>query len=206
MPVFSVNGKRVLFMHVPKAGGTTVEQVFSPYPTSFHSEIPPAGLKCTPQHLIFRDMRVLLGGIGWDYGFAVVRDPYKRVESEYRFRTEITAERYGKTPDFSLWLSTYLDAFARDEFLLDNHFRPQAAFVSPDIDVFRLEDGMESILARVSEKLGVQLTYDGNFWNETDKSLEIKWDPDILERFNSVYAGDFSLLGYEKRSPAITMG
>ena len=65
---------------------------------------------------------------------------------------------------------------------------------------------MESILARVSEKLGVQLSYDGNFWNETDKSLEIKWDPDILERFNSVYAGDFSLLGYEKRSPAITVG
>ena len=38
MPVFAINGKSVLSIHVPKTGGTTVEKVLSQHgPMSLHS-------------------------------------------------------------------------------------------------------------------------------------------------------------------------
>ncbi|MAP94010.1 MAG: hypothetical protein CMK07_03570 [Ponticaulis sp.] len=201
MPVFQVNQKRVLFMHVPKAGGSTIEDLFKEWPMAFHSQVAPAGMKCTPQHLSYTDIRVLLGGIGWDYGFAVVRNPYDRAESEYRFRTEMNMKRYDKRPDFSLWLDRQLDLFEKNPFLFDHHFRAQVAFTGKDIEIFKLEDGMDQIVTRISEQVGVALDYDGKVINKAENYEELTWDPDLLHKFNKVYRPDFRQLGYEIREP-----
>lgn len=200
MPLFNVNGKRVLFLHVPKSGGTTVGKLFAAYPMSFFSQISPGGLKCTPQHLVFTDLRVLLGESGWDYAFTIVRNPYRRAESEFRFRTEINQGRYGARPDFSLWLNTQMSAYRNNPFVLDNHMRHQIGFAGPGVEVFKLEEGLETITRKLSEKLSIKLNYGGEQINKSTVEVDLVWDPETLTQFNEIYAADFRTFGYEKRS------
>lgn len=197
MPVFEIQNKRYTFIHIPKTGGTSVEEwLASLGEMHYYSPVIPSFMKCTPQHLT-ADYLKLLNPIPSDKSFCIVRDPYARAESEYKYRHPNV--NHINPPDFSIWMLSHLDAYNRNKHHRDNHFLPQAYFVNSEIKCFRFEDGFRSIFKDISEYLGIATPGDVNYLNKSEGG-ELTWSNELLDRFNNIYGCDFEAFGYSKKS------
>jgi hypothetical protein len=164
MPLVFADDKRIFFAHVPKAGGTSVED----YLKARFGEVTmlnrnwnndtrrsgglrgSAGLIAPPQHLSATDLRQILPA-HIDFSFAMVRDPVQRMISEYHFRNMTLR---GRRMGFSLWLRLVLQAYRISPTVLENHIRPQSDLVPEDCEIFRLEDGFELLRRRLDDVCG----------------------------------------------------
>lgn len=199
MPFIEHNGIRVLFIHISKAGGTTVEQwMRSIAPVHLYCDGIPQFTKCTPQHYRLRDVRELFRDGYFDYTFALVRNPYDRIASEYRMRAALAQETFfGTFPSFSMWLEESLQAQRHDPFYLDNHIRPQWEFLGSDVGIFRLEHGIAPALAQVAARLGVAAPEQMPITlSTTEKGIEVKWDHSDRIAVQEHYQRDFTEFGY----------
>lgn len=198
MPFIEHNGRRVLFIHIPKTGGTSVEKwMESVAPLRLFSVGVPAFSRCTPQHYRAQDVKALLGEGFFDYALTIVRNPYDRIESEYKMRAELAKETYwGRIPSFSHWLEINLETQKRAPYHLDNHLRPQWEFLDNDVKVFRLEDGLSSPIKAIAKKLNVDPP---EFVHHELKSeeREIEWSIADELRVNQHYGADFETFGYD---------
>jgi hypothetical protein len=156
MPVYEGRGRRVLFVHIPKTGGTSIEVAFrrADFTQSYRSQSFTAR-GCRPQHLTATDLVEEFPGLPFDYVFAVVRDPVARFGSERVWRAGHAKKQGEPIMDFESFTSTWLDRYEADPTSGDNHFRPQVQFLLPQMDVFRFEDGMDWIMSRVAARLKV---------------------------------------------------
>ncbi|MFC1694676.1 sulfotransferase family 2 domain-containing protein [Pseudomonadota bacterium] len=196
MPIFERNGEKVLFIHIPKTGGTAIEEYFSSESTmTFLGMHPSPSLKICPQHFTVTDLKVLLGSDYWSMACAVIRDPYKRMESEFFFRTEDQFNKFGQRPDFSSWLIDRMNQVRRNPLFLDNHFRPQIEFIDSDITIFRFEEGLEIVIDEISRVLGINKITSLQHKNVSSKK-DIKWSLDALHCVNQYYRSDFKEFGY----------
>lgn len=201
MPFIEHAGKRLLYLHVPRTGGGSVERWLAGIaPLRFrHIGLPPA-LRCTPQHLRLSDFRQLFGDGYFDHVVMTVRDPFRRIESEYRLRAAIAGQGFWKeSPDFSFWLEQSLDRARNEPFLFDNHLRPQWQFGGTGVEVLRFEDGMSAILGRIAAILGVAPPADVPHENAAPsvEGLKVDWDEVDRIRVAETYARDFTQFGYE---------
>lgn len=198
MPFIQHNGKRVLFIHIPKAGGTSVETWMKGIaPLRLFSMGVPHASRCTPQHYRAQDIEALLGRDFFDYALTIVRNPYDRIASEYRMRAQLARESFWKgLPAFSHWLEENLDQQKRNKFHLDNHLRPQWEFLGKAVQVFRLEDGLNAPLAAIAGQLGIEAPEQAPHELRSDP-LELEWSPADRIRIRDHYARDFETFGYQ---------
>ena len=160
MPVFFRDGRRVLFIHVPKCGGSYVEALFRA--NGFGVAYRDTGSKpgklnevrqCSPQHMHAPILETLFRIEAFDYVFAVVRNPTSRLVSEFRMRHR---ER-SLEANIDRWVKNTLSTYRRNPFVYDNHVRPQHEFIVSGCQVFRLEDGLgDGFLAAISEGAGLE--------------------------------------------------
>jgi hypothetical protein len=163
MPLFRINNKNVLFIHVPKTGGTSIEYALSLLsPMCFHSRdgkrlkslLDGRFSRSLPlQHFHARLLEVCLDQNLIDYAFMVVRAPLARIISEYR-HSRARGRLDAKMP-FSQWLRFSLAAARFDPSFRNNHFRKQSDFYCFGADVFQFEAGLRNCLAPVAARLGV---------------------------------------------------
>ena len=169
------------------------------YSLQFFSPSIPQFSKCTPQHYTYNDLRALFRDDFFKYVFTIVRDPYARVESEYRMRWLISKGRdEGAYPEFSQWLELRLDIVRRNKHAYDHHLRLQVDFLGSRVKVFRFEDGLNTILRQVSEDTG--LPFDGTIGHFRSTSAfrgTIDWDMQDRVQINRFYAEDFVHLKYD---------
>ena len=198
MPFIQHNGKRVLFVHIPKTGGTSLEKYMASFsPLRLFSHGVPHVSKCTPQHYRAQDIKSLMGDGFFDYSLAIVRNPYDRIESEYRMRAQIANEQFFKgLLRFSEWVENFLERQKTERFLLDNHLRPQWEFVSKDVEIFKLEDGLSAPLAAVARVLGEEPPADIPHELAT-RGDRVDWDNADRIRVQNHYAKDFETFGYQ---------
>ena len=163
MPVYRINNKNVLFIHVPKTGGTTVESFLEMHgKTSLHNQ----GVKLLKplsnsvltrslplQHFHAELLEAMFAPDFFDYTFMIVRDPLERLKSEYRHSRALG--RLDTRLNFEYWVRLMLGLTTCAPNLRNNHFRPQSQFKCFNAEVFKLEDGMEYILASVCTHLGI---------------------------------------------------
>lgn len=202
MPFVEYNSKRILYIHVPKTGGTTIEQWLTSHaPLHFHTIGMPTPMKCTPQHLCMQDIRLLFGDGFFDYAFMTVRNPYTRIMSEYKMRALIAGKSFWKSwPTFSLWLEQTLNNARKTPFIMDNHIRPQWQFTGSGVEVFRFEDGMESILNQLAVRIGAPIPKEIPHQLSTQEfPHEVLWDKVDILRIQEFYAQDFQEFGYDMR-------
>ncbi|WMS45362.1 sulfotransferase family 2 domain-containing protein (plasmid) [Acuticoccus sp. MNP-M23] len=204
MPFVEFDGFRLLFIHIPKAGGSSVEtwmrtlgelQFWSP------SLIPPA-LKCTPQHLRRMEIDQLFSRNYFDYGFAIVRNPFTRIASEYRMRAMLAQEGAMPFPEFGPWLEHNLTLARNNSFHLDNHLRPQWQFTGNRTTLMRFEDGLETIIATVCKHIG--RTPPETVPHElSSKGLgkAIEWDTSSIVHVAETYRSDFERFSYSIHEP-----
>ena len=154
----------LLFMHIPKCGGTSVEQSFlkAGCHLKLHDRIDNASLnflsnkliyKCPSQHFHYKILEKFVDFNIFNDVFALVRNPYSRLASEYRFmggRIGSNSRQY----EIDQWVNKVFSEYTKNPFILCNHIRPQVEFIVPGLTrVFKLENSIEAMIKNVLNRL-----------------------------------------------------
>lgn len=201
MPLAYSSGKTIFFAHVPKAGGTSIKDYllrrFDSLALLGRNDQPAArgtSLLTSAEHLSSLDLKELLPA-DLDWSFAVVRDPAKRLISEYRFQRGISR---ASRVSFSTWLRIMIAAARRDPRVYDNHIRPQVDLLPEGTEVFRLEDGLDQIITCLDDIIGQKmpdLTVGHLLRSKSEPILMSREDIRLLVNF---YAEDYARFGYSE--------
>jgi hypothetical protein len=195
MPVAAVNGRSVLFVHIPKTGGSSVEHYLSSLGSLFLTgNGRTAGLRCSAQHLHADALASIGAADGHDWCFTIVRHPVARLVSEYRYQMRKTGWLRDRL-SFSGWLSYALSRRALDPWYRDNHFRPQHEFILPGMETMRFEDGIDACLSRIAKKLGAPLPT-MPIHEKLSPPRPLVLTAAALARIKTTYARDFADFGY----------
>jgi hypothetical protein len=206
MSVFIRDNLRVLYVHVPKTGGTAIEFFFEKngFAASFvdrggEGSIVPM-MKCSPQHLHAEQLQSIFNLGRFSYSFMTVRNPVDRLLSEYRMR----AVMQKSIEDVDTWIGNTLDAYPKNTFLIDNHIRPQVEFWFTGCDVYKHEAGFgESWVSRIAERLGCEFGYpEVEVAMRFPSSAKVRPNAASVARIRDFYRRDFEFFGYDLASAA----
>ncbi|MGJ8624632.1 MAG: sulfotransferase family 2 domain-containing protein [Yoonia sp.] len=202
MPAFRFAEKRILFIHIPKAGGTSVKSWLSGHSSeSLYQKHRPDVFPCVPQHFHGALLDTLFSPDFFDYSFCISRNPYARVLSEYNYR--ITRPRLKNKilpkPRFESWLRSAFSRYDRNPYVHSNHIRPQHEFLIGDTEAFQLEKGLEPLQKRLSEITGVPLKGEVPRKNPSAKTAT-SISAAAAKRIHEFYEKDFERFGYDRDS------
>ena len=208
MPIFTRNGRTLLFVHVPKAGGTSIERGLAD--AGWHMTLRATRRtegeelfrlrRVSPQHYHAVLLQDLLRIDRFDAVFAVVREPLARFRSEYAMRHPDPGA--GGSDQVEAWTREMLMAYASNPFVLDSHLRPQHEFLLPEAHVYRLEDGLDAMSADLNERYGFGLPdHFPRRLRSGDRrrplaSSAVELSPEVSKLVTEFYAADFKTLGY----------
>lgn len=203
MPLYLHDNQSLLFLHIPKTGGTTIENWLNStknYQELFLAQNRLPDTKVTPQHFGYQSLHQLMGDINEQnmLKFAIVRNPYHRLVSEFFYRIKLRELDLGKAPEqyFSAWLCDMLKQAKDCPELLDNHLQTQTYFCAEDVHVYKFEDGINNIVIELANKLNLAEPTD-----ITAKKVGVKkdvlWSKKAISAVNAFYAKDFSSFSYE---------
>jgi len=202
------DGRSVLFIHVPKNAGTTIEQLFTTSGWEMRYRSTRRGdpdefplLRVSPQHYHGALLTEVFNLVRFDVVFLIARDPVSRFRSEFAMRHKHL--RHLDTVESEIvdeWAARFLSRYATNHHAHDNHVRPQVDFLVPGAEVYRLEDGMDSIVADLNERfdLGLRTDIPRRLDSETRglRSSAVTVSPALQARLREFYAEDFERFGY----------
>jgi hypothetical protein len=215
---------RVAHIHIPKTAGTSIERQFADLGdmhwnrSSWYGRIRRPDRWYEDHHLTLRELWSLsLGDIRGLDAFAVVRNPYQRLISEYRWRHQLVfkqqvpeltafetfAEMVAAVPrDLAHNWGRYIAVADRDHANILIHLRPQWQYVcdpggrpDPSVEIVRFErlrDDLEPLYRR----WGVATRPFGGPRPPVD--LAEYYTDESLAVVNTVYDRDFEWFGYER--------
>lgn len=199
MPIFRKNTEQVLFIHIPKCGGSSVEKVLS----SLSDETFLFGLgefQCSPQHFHGKLLQALIPNSGGINSFSVVRHPLLRFISEHQYRNRLRIMYNLKPMQLDEDAKHCIFEYKVNPFIYDNHIRPQIEYPLRNTKLFTLESGLEAPISFALKLLN------GDQCSEAEKIPFEKRSPtpDIvincktLLRLQEFYYHDFEFLGYTR--------
>lgn len=210
MPIFRSGTKIVYFAHIPKCGGSSIEDyIVARFGSVGFLDNGFTRLakedrwsRTSPQHIDWAALQRLVPTQIFSAVFTAVRHPVDRVVSAYHFQVDIE-KSISPLVTFADWLRDQAAAFETDRFIIDNHFRPQVEFIPDDCDVFHLEHGLDAIVPYFDALAGDQ---DGpRFIGHVNQRGSIKGtgvaEPIVptssdLLLIEEIYAADFARFGY----------
>lgn len=189
-PLLKVNGKKVIFIHINKTGGTSVSDA----------------LGLNKSHLTVKEIIDLIGEENFEssYKFAAVRNPWDKVLSHYKYRVKTNQTDLGtKTIPFPEWVvKTY--GKNKDPFYYDKPkmFQPQVDWLKDYHnrinvnEIMKFED-LSKEFEKVSKHLGLHInlphlnrttkTNYKEFYDDHSKSIITDWFAEDLDIFNYEY-------------------
>jgi hypothetical protein len=216
MPVFRVNGQLHYYAHVPKCGGSAVEDYLRArfgslafVNTRFlDMDAGHRWTRTSPQHAMWGDVKLLIPEDWIASSFAVVRHPLKRLVSSFLFQ----AEKEGTVPDgwgIDEWVDGFLASSRMNTFQYDNHLIPQAAIVPPGATVFRLEEGLDALVPYFDRLAGntdgareIPHVNEAKSRKSTDRNTVPSRE--TMEKVVAYYGVDFRRFGYDPDSVSLT--
>ena len=206
MSLFIKENKAILFMHIPKCGGSSVVESFKKKGFSVHLEIrnlpPQKCLKASLQHQTPDTLKYIVEKDFLDAIFIIVRNPYERIRSEFNWEFRTTS--INKRPDFNQWILKSLANALKKPNYADNHFRPAIDYIDEEMAcrIFKLEDGLRlineyylegQIIAKSAEPPKEKASE--LFQHKTPKNA-LNFSPESIEAINHFYYKDFLAFGY----------
>ena len=193
MPIFRFENRILLFVHIPKTGGTSVEKMLKDAGgiKAMRSSAQIAGLPCTPQHFHAEITDQLVPESFYDYAFTIVRNPFDRLMSEFKMR--VLENR--RDVSFNIWIDRILTRYSRNPFANDNHIRPQTEFVFDSVQIFRFEDKPLLHIFDRLQALGIG-SATSIPWERRGATAELTLSSRTADRIREFYAADFEAFGY----------
>ncbi len=196
VPVIRISDKQVLFIHVPKTGGSSIEARLAELgPVQLWARNAWSGFPCSPQHFHNTFLERLFREEDFDWAFMIVRHPVSRMVSQYRYETHKYRQPL-PAPPFTLWLRETLLARRDDPYVRDNHMRPQHEFEAFGAEVFRFEDGLDAPLVAFGRAVGVAV--EGVLhWRKRSAPMPVEPSDADVRMIRRAYAEDFERYGYD---------
>lgn len=198
MPLYRAKRKLIYFVHIPKTGGSSVEKALAKAGCKQAMLLSKArnkdatGSKMTPQHMHAAAYTAYFPAGFFDYMFAVVRNPFGRIASEYKMK--VVAGKEEGTPD--VWISEVFDRFAVLPHTRDNHIRPQIDFISEGVEVFNLENGLDLPVQAAFNALGLKREPKIPH-SRPGGADKLSVTQKTIDKITAVYAQDFEEFGYD---------
>ncbi|MEL6946130.1 MAG: sulfotransferase family 2 domain-containing protein [Pseudomonadota bacterium] len=201
MAIVSRNGRTVLFIHVPKNGGTSVTNMLRGFgDPRFDMPMQMYGRGLRPRHLHGEALEKIFAPAMVDYAFMVVRSPVERMVSEYRYQARKGGFRWQRALGFDRWLSFCLARAQANPWFRENHFRPQVEFECFDCSVFKIEDGMARVAQALADATGLDVPPTVEQLNATKRgsveSLSVRMSKQSFQRICERYQSDMELYRY----------
>jgi hypothetical protein len=197
MPLYRFDDQLVLFAHIPKTGGSSLDRALQDMGglRAFFAERGSDYARCTPQHMHAELLEIFIPDAVVDLRFAVIRHPVIRLISEYKMRRAATRERGEEIEDFGPWVEHVFARYETDPYLHDNHIRPQAAFVTEGTELFRHEEGLVAPVDWLARQLGRLPVALGHM--RRSEPDPIRPEKATLDRIAAFYRDDFHRFGYD---------
>lgn len=163
MPIFSRENKNILFLHIPKSAGSSVEMIARDlgWTESFSNRgkslMELSHYKSSLQHLHAYPLENIFNLNEFDAIFTIVREPFSRLKSEYYWQ-----KSQGITNlNVDDWIRDTFEKYRENNYIYDNHIRPQVDFIpsQTSLSIFKLEQ--EGV--RKSKELMMSLNYEYGF-------------------------------------------
>ncbi len=208
MPIFYKDSLKVLFVHIPKAAGSSVTSFFmrSGYELSYldtgnlSSKLNKNRLM-SPQHMHSNPLREIFKLNTFDLIFSITRHPVERLLSEYKMRVgDMQNHKKFIPPSPDEWIQNYFELFEKDNYILDNHLRPQYEFEVDNHVFFKIEDGLDKEWSKkISDLLGDKSLSEkpistSNKSREPSQSLKVS--KETLQLIKNFYKRDFVRFDY----------
>ena len=211
MPIFRYQSKLGYFSHIPKCGGSSVEdyaydngmelglidRVYRSRGVSNKWNI------TSPQHVDGASVGKMFSPSFFDVYFAVIRHPIKRLESAFKHQKYFA--KYVETGDsLSEFIKQELQENAMTIGYCDNHFLPQSKFIIPGCTykLFKLEAGLEKVKSYIDNEFFGQ-TQDLQMKHANKgktkqyvQNLDLSLDTEAKAIVLDIYQKDFEKLGY----------
>jgi hypothetical protein len=194
------NEKKCIFIHIPKTGGTSIEQFIKDNNKNTLLFIGVRNNR-SMQHLTAYELKMLVPNIYKKYyKFSIVRNPYDKLLSEYYWNPSAYKNGTSKK-DFLKKVTEIIKTKNYFENIYNDHFIPQYNFVFNKNknrllvnQLFKYED-LEWVGNYLKKKLKISRNFPYLNKNNIEKE---NWNEEEKEIIYNLYKNDFLFFGYEK--------
>lgn len=211
LPVFSRGHQHILFVHIPKTAGSSIEDYFAKggWTVAYLDRSNPANpessnyyRKVSPQHMHGHLLADAFDLSKFDLIFTVVRNPIQRFKSEFAYRHPELSDLEVSEEQVQDWWFRQKMLLAKNPSHLDNHLRHQSDFLIEGMSVIKYEEGFLRVTELANSFGSIQpkpveidssMPRVGSSWNSL-RSVPISkaLENDLLEH----YKVDYSSLGF----------
>lgn len=147
--------KKIIFLHIPKTGGTTVKRVLK---IPMLSSADPS-LRPSPQHLTCELLKEEIGEEKYEsyYKFTFIRNPWARLLSSYFWRQTLPKKR--EVLPFGDFIKLVEDTVLNENYYkleFGDHFIPQTNYIDDNVEVFEFKN-LSGGLSKVASKLNIAI-------------------------------------------------
>ena len=210
--------KKCIFIHIPKCGGTSVEDVIWPqkqgrteddlwmgFVSRFENKYQTGGL----QHLLARQVREEVGSDVFSayYKFAFVRNPWDRIVSQFAYMQQRPdlMDFLGMTSDTEF--KAYLELIRRKEHV---QWMPQVRFLLDQdgsllVDRIGRLEAFDEDCEQIFSALGLPLDQLPGHANRSKRQPFQAYysDDETIEAVADIFSEDISFLGYKFADPSL---
>ncbi len=180
----------LVFIHIPKTGGTTINEIakVEGIKWRYNGDRRRYSCQCNTWHIPpnekIRELNIPT--------FCVVRNPYERVISEYRFRNHFTS-----VESLNDYIACRIKNLESPECIDDCHWIPQHQYVTYCDHALKYENLKEDFdNLMIQYKLKMRMDIHRN--KSEGKSFQISdISEENIKRINQYYRKDFEMFGYD---------
>ena len=198
------------FIHIPKTGGTSIEQAIWPNPATRTAEElwgPDKAIKGALQHLSAKDVRDRIGIDKFDklFKFTVVRNPWDKAVSQYIYTTQQRPDlRRLLKIDANADFEVYLEAIANTE-TTHPHWMPQHLFINdgdkPIVDYIGRFELFESTHDDIMSRIGIDKKMLRLNPSKRMKDYRYYYSKRCVDLVNKIYSKDIEQFEYRFNKP-----
>ena len=219
MPMARIGQTIFLFVHIPKTGGTSIERYMASHGQVCLATKRVTGFsRVTPQHMERETLEAYIPAAFYDQGFAILRDPLERLQSEFRHQIRLSkawprllselhwlgklnrrdlsgnGSEFVRLRDFDGWTKAVLTRCNSDPFICDNHIRPQADFILPGHRLFDFAAGLDQVARWIDRAAGIAGNATPVPHEKRSEKKPIEVSEKTRRRIAAFYRQDYALL------------